>query len=45
MGYKKQLKTIAKAEKKAAKKAVKKTKKSGSKVDRSDAPPTGSFSS
>jgi hypothetical protein len=41
MGNKKQLKIVAKAEKKA----VKKAKKSGSKVDRLDLPPTGSFSS
>ena len=42
---KKLAKVEAKAEKKAAKKARNKSKKSGSKVDRSDVPPTSSFSS
>jgi hypothetical protein len=45
MGNEKQSKIVAKAEKKAVKKAAKKVKKSGPKVDRSDVPPTGSFSS
>jgi hypothetical protein len=42
---KKLAKIVAKAEKKIAKKAAKKAKKSDSKVDRSDIPPTSSFSS
>lgn len=39
------LKIAEKAEKKAAKKSAKKAKKSNMKVDRSDIPPTSSFSS
>jgi hypothetical protein len=42
---KKIAKIEAKAEKKAVKKAKKKKKKSDTKVDRSDIPPTSSFSS
>ena len=42
---KKLAKIKAKAEIKAAKKLTKKAKKSASKVDRSDIPPTSSFSS
>jgi hypothetical protein len=46
MGEMKKLaKIAAKAEKKAVKKAKKKANKSGSKVDRSDIPPSSSFSS
>jgi hypothetical protein len=42
---KKLMKIAAKAEKKVSKKAAKKAKKSGSKVDRSNVPPTSDFSS
>jgi len=46
MGEMKKLaKIAAKAEKKAVKKGKKKANKSGSKVDRSDIPPSSSFSS
>jgi len=45
MGKKKLLKIAKMAEKKAAKKAAKQSKKSNTKVDRSDLPPTSSFSS